>query len=74
MYFTLKVTKHGVVVQVVRTHSIRRFLKNIRTIKWQDRDIKAYLRVNYGKGFYNNGEYSNEKEFWLAVQAFTETN
>jgi len=79
--FTLKVIKNRQVIQMVRTHSIRRFLNHLRTINWQDKAIKTYLRVNYGKKvdvfgklstFYNDGWYDKVVNMWLAFNAFTE--
>lgn len=81
MNFTFKIIKNGRVVQVVRTHSIRRFVNNLRTINWKDRGIKVYLRVNYGKKvdvfgklstFYNDGWYKTKEDLWLAFSAFKE--
>ena len=79
MNFTLKVTKNGRVVQRVQTHSLRRFTKHLRTINWQNKPLKAYLRVSYGKrldywgklsNFYNDGGYDNKHDLWLAFNAF----
>lgn len=81
MNFTLKVTKNRATIQMVRTHSIRRFLNNLRTINWQNGPLKVYLRVSYGKqecsfgcvcNFYNDGYYETEQEFMGALDAFTE--
>ena len=81
MNFTLRVIKNRQVVQTVRTHSIRRFLNNLRTINWKDGGIKVYLRVNYGKKidvfgrlstFYNDGWYKTKEDLWQAFNAFTE--
>ncbi len=83
MNFTFKVIKDGQVIQAVRTHSIRRFLNNLRTINWQDGGIKTYLRVSYGKkicnfgclcDFYNDGWYENKKDLWFAFNAFKEND
>ena len=63
------------------TKSIVRFLRHVRTIKWSKSKIKVYLRVSYGKQknisnsfvtFYNDGTYTNEKDFNLALNAFLE--
>jgi len=82
MNFFLKIIKkNGEIVFKCQTHSIRRFLKNLRMIKWQDESISAYLRVSYGKGkdvfgkivtFYNDGWYETEEDLWLAFEAFME--
>lgn len=72
MNFTFKVFKNRRVVQSMRTRSIRRFLNMVRTINWQKEHFSVYLRVSYGRGFYNDGEYINENEFWIAFNAFRE--
>lgn len=63
------------------THSKRRFLKKLRTINWEVGHFKVYLRIGYGKlldyygklsNFYNEGEYNNKNDFWLAFEAFIE--
>lgn len=65
----------------VRTHKLRRFLKKIRSIKWQNSTISVYLKVDYGKfidnfgnrtTFYNDGDYENKEDFWMAFNAFIE--
>lgn len=81
MNFTLKVTKNRANIQMVRTHSVRRFLNNLRTINWQNGPLKVYLRVSYEKqvcnfgclcNFYNDGWYENKENLWLAFDAFKE--
>lgn len=81
MNFTAKIIKKGEVTKIYRTHKIRRFLKNIRSIKFEDTDIKVYLKVDYGKqidiygkrtSFCNEGTYEKEEDFWWAFNAFTE--
>lgn len=80
MNFTFKVIKNGKVIDRCQTHSFRRFTNSLRTIKWQDRS-SVYLRVSYGKkedcfrkitDFWNDGFYENEKDLWLAFNAFKE--
>lgn len=79
MNFTLKATTNDKTIQRARTHSLRRFSDNLRTINWQNGPLKVYLRVNYDKRedchgkmsvFYNDGTYQNEKDLWLAFNAF----
>jgi hypothetical protein len=62
------------------TISIRRFLNHVRTIKWE-KHPSVYLRVSYGmkpdvfgkmQTFYNDGNYTDSKEFVIALQAFFE--
>lgn len=81
MNFALEVKDGYQRLRKYRTHSRRRFLKYLRTIKWQEGHISAYLRINYGKyednfgqvvPFYNDGEYKNENDLWKAFTAFTE--
>ena len=72
MNFTLKIIKSGQVVQRVQTHSKRRFYNSIRTINWRNGVEKVYLRINYGKGFYNDGDYKNRKDLLYALLVFTE--
>ena len=81
MNYTVKIYRKGKMVQMIRTHKIRRFLKNIRSIKFEDEDIKVYLKVDYGKkldwhgkhtNFLNEGTYNNKEDFWLAFNAFIE--
>lgn len=81
MNFTAKIIKNGEITQIYRTHKIRRFLKKIRSIKFEDEDIKVYLKVDYGKhidvygkrtNFCNEGIYENADDFWWAFHAFTE--
>ena len=59
--------------------SIRRFFTHVGTIKWGNDPI--YLRVSYGQAidnkgkvqtFFNDGEYTDKKEFTHALKAFLE--
>lgn len=79
MNFTLKVINNNRIVQRVQAHSLRRFTNHLRTINWQNRPLKVYLRVSYGEhedcfgkvgNFYNDGWYGNEKDLWQAFNAF----
>lgn len=82
MKFSYKVAqKQKVVVVRCRTRSKRRFLKNLRTINWGNNHFIVYLRVSYGKQidnfgklvtFYNDGDFENKEDLWLAFEAFTE--
>jgi hypothetical protein len=81
MNFSQKVINNNKTIQVTRTHSIRRFTNNLRTINWQNKNILIYLRVSYGKqkdcfgkivNFYNDGNYETEDDLWLAFNAFKE--
>jgi hypothetical protein len=72
IFFALKVVRNGKVVKKYTSHSQRRFIKNLRTINWKDKGVKAYIKVDYGKRFYNDGVYENEKDLWFAFKAFIE--
>lgn len=81
MNFTLKVIKNGKSIEQVRTHSLRRFLHHLRTINWENKDVKVYLRVSYRKHidvfgkrslFYNDGWYETKEDLWSVSNAFKE--
>ena len=78
--YTLKIF-HGQKVERYETHSIIRFLRKTRTIKWLDSMVKVYVKVYYGMDkdvfdrkshFYNDGTYTNKKDFDFALNAFLE--
>ncbi len=78
--YTLKLYKNNGKIEIVRTKKKMRFLRNIRTINWQNRGIKkAYLKVSYGKkicisgclcDFYNDGYYDNKEELLQTFKYF----
>lgn len=79
--YTLKLYKNNGKIEIVRTHKIKRFLRNIRTINWQNGIKKAYLKVSYGKKicnfgclceFYNDGYYDSKKELLEVFKYFDE--
>lgn len=81
MKFAIKIYKNKSVAKRASTHKKRRFMKILRSIKWQDSMIEADVKVTYGRfpdhqgrlvNFYNDGSYDNKNEFWLAVDAFME--
>ena len=81
MQFTVKIIENSKITYKVRTHKKKRFLKIIRSIKWQYSLFSVYLKVDYGKfidnfgkrtNFYNDGTYDSAKDFWWAFNAFTE--
>lgn len=83
MNYLFEVTKNGQLVQRLQTRSKRRFYNRIRTINWQDRPLRVYLRVNYGmaignkgkmENFYNDGYYETEEDFLTTLAAFTEAD
>ncbi|MDO8570003.1 MAG: hypothetical protein Q7R97_00260 [Candidatus Daviesbacteria bacterium] len=79
--FTFKVVKNGKIIDRCQTHSKRRFYNKLRTINWQNKPLKVYLRISYGKrecnlgclcSFYNDGEYETKQDLMKALEAFTE--
>ena len=78
--FTYKVIMNGKGVAKCQTHSIRRFCRKVRSIKWQNGQSVS-LRVNYGKAlnnfgemvaFHNDGDYQTKSGLLEALSAFTE--
>ena len=52
-----------------RSHSIKdRIRRAVQVCMWD----KAYVKVNYGKGVFNDGYYYNMPDFNKALSAFTE--
>jgi hypothetical protein len=72
MNYSYKKIENSGVMGNMRTHSKRRFISSLRTINWANKHLKVVLRVNYGKGFINEGVYEKDKDLWLAFEAFTE--
>jgi len=79
--YTFRVVRNGKTMEKCQTHSKRRFSNKIRTINWQNKPSKVYLRVSYGKGedvfgkivnFYNDGWYDNKKDLLFALNTFSE--
>lgn len=79
--YTIKVKESRKVVAKYQTHSKRRILNKISTIKWKVGVSKAHLRVNYGKFknnygrnevFDNEGIYNNKKDLLIALNSFNE--
>lgn len=79
--YTYRVIKNGKTIDRCQTHSKRRFYHRIRTINWQKKPLKVYLRVSYGRGktnrgtvetFYNSGTYTSKKDLLEALSAFIE--
>lgn len=67
---TFRILRKGRVVQRYDSSSIQRFRNHTRPIRWQNRDFKVYLKVNYGNRFHNDGIYENQKDFFFALDAF----
>ena len=70
--FTFRIVKNSKVTQRYDSSSSGRFRNHTRSIRWQNRDFKVYLKVNYGSRFHNDGYYENEKDFLFALDAFTD--
>jgi len=45
-----------------------RVIATLQGKRWQ----KAYIKVNYGRGIYNDGEYTTLRELKKALSAFVE--
>lgn len=81
--YTLKLYKTDGKIETVRTKKKKRFLRNIRTINWENGIKKAYLKVSYGKkiciyrclcDFYNETYCNNKKELLGMFKYFDEEN
>lgn len=79
--FLFRVTKNGKTIQRCQTYSRRRFYNRIGTINWQNKPLKVYLRVNYGRAlcnrgcvcsFYNDGVYETKQDILYTLAAFIE--
>ncbi len=69
--YTFKVFKNGQLIQRYDSSSLRRFRNHVGTIKFQN-NFEVYLKANYGNGYYNDGIYTNYKDFLLALYAFAD--
>lgn len=83
MNFSLKIIKNNKLIQRCSTHSLRVFLKRLRSINWENSHPRVYIKVFYGKrldnfgkfvNFDNEGVYDNKQDLWLAFNAFVESN
>lgn len=72
MNYVLILSKNNEVVDKYKTHFMRRFLKKIRTINWEIKNINAYLKLTYDSKLKNEGNYANKEDFWIAFDAFNE--
>lgn len=79
--YVLKLYKNNGKVEIDRTKKKKRFLRNIRTINWNNCIKKTYIKVSYGKkqcvfgcicAFYNDGFYHNKEELLLIFRHFDE--
>ena len=80
--YYLKIKEKSQKTRMVRTHSLRKFTNNLRTINWQN-NPSVYLRVNYGKKlnqdnklvtFFNDGWYYDKQELLEVFKAFNDEN
>lgn len=55
-----------------RTKSSQRFFNILRTIIFKNRNLRVYIKLDYGKGFINEGDYYNKKDLMHAARAFNE--
>lgn len=81
MQFTIIIYENGLIVLMVRTHKKRRFLKIIRSIKWQNSTKKVYIKLldkHYlpwrGRRIraFNDGTCFDKESLLFAVNAFLE--
>ncbi len=77
--YTYKIKKDKKIVQRLSTHSLRVFLRELRTINFLQSSIEVYVRVFYGNSLcnrgcvcpsYNDGWYTRQKDLDFALQAF----
>jgi len=64
--------KNNKMIQSTFSHFIRRISNRIRLLNWQNRISRVYLKVDYGYGFHNDGDYENQKDLLRALTAFHE--
>lgn len=64
----MKLTRGDKTVSRYHSSRKRRILHLIKANNF----AKAYLKVDYGKGDYNDGIYESKEELLLALSAFTE--
>lgn len=56
--YTLKILENKKVVSRIQTHSLRRFTTHLASINSQEKTLRFYLRVSYGKAKDWKGEES----------------
>jgi hypothetical protein len=70
-FICLKVEKiNGEIVDSISTWKTKRFFHFIKAEKFTDCVFK--LRISYGDGFKNEGNYRSQKDLIHALRAFTE--
>lgn len=71
-YYSYRVKRNSKTIDKCSTHFSRRFLNNLRTIKFQNNDISVYLKFAYNDGLTNEGVYDNKHDLFQAFEAFRE--
>jgi len=69
--YTLRIKK-GKAVRLYRSSKIRRFRFYIASINCQNQNFRAFLKVNYGNGYYNDGIYETKDDLIFALDAFAD--
>jgi len=64
----LKLYKKGKMTLSTTVHQKSRIMSRVVPKSWE----KAYLKVSYGGGHYNDGVYTKMKDFKQAFHAFTD--
>lgn len=79
--YLCKICKKDGKVDRLETNKKQRFYNYVRTIKWGNSILKAYVRVSYGRhtdcfgktsAFHNEGNYYNKEDFIESLKAFDE--
>lgn len=63
----VRLIDNGITTLRTSSYKKRRILLRVQVHKWQS----AYLKVSYGDGIYNDGNYKNFAEFKYALDVFT---
>ncbi len=75
MKFLLRLYKDKKIVRRVQTMQVRKFAQILASLKDKltgEKGYLAYIKVNYGRDSYNDGEYSIFTELHKAFRAFIE--
>lgn len=70
--YILKARMKDGTVERVETKNKRRFLNKTRLIFAKTGLVEVYLKVLYADGGWNDGDYTNQKEYMQAFNAFIE--
>lgn len=71
---SFQILKNQKIVQRYDSSSRRRFKNHIASINFQNPSFTAYLKANYGNGFYNDGLYRKQSDFLFALDAFADSS